>query len=131
MHIDITSAPPPDIFRERGKYLRFAIASLLLAGCGVLLAVYAVFSNVPYSKSLENVALGLFAGPGLVFVYFTEKLMAYRGLTQEQDRELTDLGQKSPEVAAYCNMIVKEGRPSIMAEFEACQAWVEKLSRKR
>ncbi|NTV14427.1 MAG: hypothetical protein HGA96_10930 [Desulfobulbaceae bacterium] len=130
MYIDISKAPPPDLLCVRVKHLRFAIFSLLLAVCGGLLAAYAAVSDTPDSKILENVTWGLIVGPGLLFVYFTEKFMPYRKLTQTQDRELVDLGQKHPEIATYCALVAQTGRKSIVAEFEACQAWVEKLDRK-
>jgi len=131
MYIDVTNAPPHDLFRNRGKYLRFAGLFLILAVCGILLGVYSVVSAVPYSQTLEDIALGLIVGPGLVFVYFAEKLMAYRRLSQEQGRELAILVQKHPEVAAYCAQVAKVNRRVVAAEFEACQALAEKLGDKR
>ena len=75
MNIDITSGPPADIFRDRRKYLWAAGALLALAGCGLLLAAYAIYSDAPSSERLEDAALALFVGPGLVFVYKRENIM--------------------------------------------------------
>lgn len=121
MEIDITREPPADIYRERPKYLRIAVALLALAGCGILLAAYAIFSDTPFSSKLEDAALALFAGPGLVFVYFAAKLQAYKGLSPEQEKELVELGRKHSEIATYCALVAKAGRKVIFAEYEACR----------
>lgn len=129
MHIDITATPPADIFRHRRRTLWLAGLFLGLAGGGGLLALYAIYSTAPYSRTLEDVALGLLVGPGLVFVYFGEKLQAYKKLTPAQEKELAALSQKHPEIAAYCSLLSRSGRAPILAEFEACQARAEELSR--
>lgn len=121
MKIDITCEPPADIYRERPKYLWIAGALLALAGCGILLAAYAIFSDTPFSSKLEDAALALFAGPGLIFVYFAAKLQAYKGLSPEQEKELVELGRKHPEIATYCTLVAKAGRKVVFAEFEACK----------
>lgn len=131
MYIDLSKTPPSDLFRHRRKYLRLASLFLLLAVSGILLALYTVVSVAPYSQTLEDIALGLIVGPGLIFVYFAEKFMDYRRLSQEQERELALLVLKHPEVAAYCAQVAKADRRVVVAEFEACQALAEKSGDKR
>ncbi len=123
MHIDINCAPPSDIFRNRGRYIRIAIALLTLSLGGVALAGYAMLSATPHSDNLETAALVLFVGPALVFVFFGEKLQGYKRLTPEQEQVLVELGKKHTEIAGYCAQVVSTGRRLIQAEFEACQAW--------
>jgi len=129
MKIDITREPPVDIYRGRGKHLWIAGALLALAGCGILLAAYAIFSDTPFSARLEDAALALFAGPGLVFVYFAAKLQAYKGLSPEQEKELAELGRQHPEIATYCALVAKAGRKVVFAEYEACKDRDEDPSR--
>ena len=130
MKIDITREPPADIFQKKGKYSLIAIACLILSGCGMLLAAYAIFSDTPHSEKLETAAFTLFVGPILVFSYFGEKLQAYKRLTPDQEKELADLGRKHPEIKAYCALVAEAGRQPILAEYEACQARAEDASRK-
>lgn len=129
MKIDISREPPVEIYRERPKYLWIAGALLALAGCGLLLGAYAIFSDTPFSSRLEDAALALFAGPGLVFVYFAAKLQAYKGLSPEQENELAELGRKHPEIATYCALVVKAGRKAVFAEYEACKELDDDASR--
>lgn len=129
MIIDITAAPPADIFQDRARYIWLSVASLTFAVCGVLLAVYALFFGPAPNETLETFSLVLFVGPGLFFVYFAEKLQAYKRLTPQQTKELADLGRAHPEIAAYCALVAKAGRPPILAEYEACEAWSVKFSR--
>lgn len=129
MKIDLTREPPADIYRERPKYLWIAGMLLALAGCGLLLGAYAIFSATPFSERLEDAALALFAGPGLVFVYFAGKLQAYKRLSPEQEKELAELGRKYPEIATYCALVAKAGRKVLFAEYEACKDRDEDPSR--
>lgn len=129
MKIDINSGPPADIFRDRRKYLWVAGGLLAMASCGLLLAAYAIYSDAPSSERLEDTALALFVGPGLVFVYFAAKLQAYKRLSPEQKKELADLGSKHPEIATYCALVAKAGREVIFAEYEACKDRDEDPSR--
>jgi hypothetical protein len=130
MKINIIREPPVDIFRNRGKYSLIAISFLTLSVCGMLLAAYAIFSDTQHSEKLETVAFALFVGPVLAFSYFGEKLQAYKRLTQEQVKELADLGRKHPKIKTYCALVAEAGRQPILAEYEACQAWGEDASRK-
>lgn len=130
MKIDITKEPPVDIFRHRGKFKLIACSCLLLSACGILLAAYAVFSDTPHSEKLESVAFSLFIGPALVFSYFGEKLQGYKRLTTEQEEELADFTRRYPEIKSYRELVARAGRPPILAEFEACQAWAEDIRRK-
>ena len=131
MKIDITREPPVDIFRDRGKYLRISAVLLSLVVCGLLLVVYGVVSDIPQSDTLETAALILIVIPGLVFVYFGQKLQAYKRLNPEQKKKLADLGRIHPEIATYCALVAKIGREPIFAEYEACKDRVEDLARKR
>jgi hypothetical protein len=130
MTIDITREPPVDIFRNRSKYSLLAIASLALSICGMLLAAYAIFSDMPHSKKLETVAFTLFVGPGLVFSYFGQKLQSYKKLTPEQEKELAIMVRRHSEVNAYCDLVLKAGRQMTHAEYEACQGWADEANRK-
>lgn len=121
MQIDITREPPPDIFRERPRYLKIAATLLALVGCGGLVMAYGVVSDTPPSETLETVALVLFVAPGLLFVYFAAKLQDYKRLNPDQKRELAALARKHPEIATYCGLVAKAGREIIHAEYEACQ----------
>ncbi len=110
MKIDITREPPADIFRNRGKYLWTFIALLTLGSCGVLLGVYAIFSDTQYYENLETASLAIFVGAALLISYIGEKLQAHKSLTPNQIKELADMVQKHPEIEAYCTLIMKEGR---------------------
>jgi hypothetical protein len=127
MKIDITREPPNDIYRDRGKYLRICIALLSLVLCGTLLMGYGIFSDNTWSETLNTTGLILFIGPALTFVYFSDKLIAYKKLGPDQKNELADLGRKHPEISTYCGLVAKEGRAPIFAEYEACKDWVEDL----
>jgi hypothetical protein len=129
MDIDITREPPVDIYRDRGKYLRIALALLALSGSGMLLAAYAIFSDTPFSERLETLALSLFVAPALVFVYYGGKLQAYKRLNENEKKELLALGRKHSEIAAYCDLVAKAGREVVFAEYEACKDRDEDPSR--
>lgn len=128
MQIDISREPPADIYQGRTRYLWIAGTLLALAVAGGLLAAYAIFSTTPYSERLENAALALIAGPGLLFAYFGEKLQAYKRLNPAQEKELAAMARLHPEIAAYCGQVAKAGRAPVLAEFEACQARAEQLA---
>jgi hypothetical protein len=127
MKIDITSEPPADIFRDRGKHLWICIALLSLVVCGTLLMGYGIFSDTSQAETLNTVGLTLFIGPALIFVYFSEKLKAYKRLGPDQKKELADLGRKHPEISTFCELVAKDGREPIFGEYEACKDWVEDL----
>lgn len=129
MKIDITREPPVDIYCHRGRYLKIAAALLFLSMCGVLLATYAILSDTQQSETMEMVALVLFVGPAVPFFYFGEKVQAYKRLNEAQAKELADLSQQYPEVKAYCALVAQAGRQPIVAEYEACLAWAEEVSR--
>ncbi|OKY73890.1 MAG: hypothetical protein BM485_16585 [Desulfobulbaceae bacterium DB1] len=131
MKIDITQAPPTDIFRDRPKHLWICIALLFLAACGMLLILYVIFADAPQSDTLETTALSLFVGPALIFVYFGEKLKAYKKPGPEQKKELAALGRKHAVISTYCALVAEEGRDPIFAEYEACKDWAEDLSHKQ
>jgi hypothetical protein len=125
MKIDISGKPPADIFRNRGKHTLLFIAFLILAGCGMLLAMYAILSDTRYYEILEWVSLVLFVGASLVIFYFGEKLQNYKRLTPDNEKELADLGRKHPEIKVYCALVEKAGRKPIKGEYEACKTWAE------
>ena len=131
MKIDINQAPPADIFRDRAKYIKIAFVLLALALGGLGLMVYGFVSAAPSSESLETMALVLFVGPAVLFVYFGGKLQAYKKLNPVQSKELADLAERHPEIATYCNRLQQSGRPPIHAEFEACQDRAEELSKEQ
>jgi hypothetical protein len=131
MKIDIHHEPSANIFQDRGKYIRISAVLLSLVVCGMLLMAYGILSETQFGETMETVALGLFVGPGLIFVYFGGKLSDYKKLTPEQKNELADLGRKHPEISTYFARVAKQGREPIMAEYEACKDWVENLSNKQ
>jgi len=94
----------------------------------VLLVVYAVLSGTQQSETMETIALALIVAPALPFFYFGEKVQAYKRLSEGQAKELADLGRRHPEIKAYCLLVAQAGRPPILAEFEACQTWVEEAT---
>jgi hypothetical protein len=125
MKIDILRAPPADIFRDRGKYIRIFSVLLALACCGLLIGVYAIVFDTSYYAKLEIAALSLFAGSALFLTYFGEKLQAYKKLTPPQLKELADLSRKHSEIKVYCDLVAQANRQPIRAEYEACQEWAE------
>ncbi len=129
MKINILHKPPVDIFKYRRNYTLIFIALLTLVCCGLLLGVYAIIADTIYFKQLETVALVLFVAPSMFVAYIGEKLQAYKKLTPPQRKELTDLGQKYPEIKVYCDLVAKANRQLIRAEYETCQAWAEEVSR--
>ena len=62
--------------------------------------------------------------------YFGEKLQAYKSLTPDQMKELTEMVQKHPEIEVYCTLVTKAGRQPIRVEYEACQNRAEDADRK-
>jgi len=127
MKININGQPPTDIFRDRGKYIWISLALMSLVVCGVLLMVYGFVSDTPPSDTLETVALTLLGAPAVIFVYFGGKLRAYIKLNQGQKTELADLVRKHAEISTYCELVAKQGREPILAEYEACKDWAEDL----
>ena len=107
MTIDITQAPPTDIFRDRGKHLWISIALLSLAACGMLLILYVIFADAPQSDTLETTALSLFVGPALIFVYFGEKLKAYKKLGPEQKK---GTGRSRPQTCRDLHLLRPGGQ---------------------
>jgi len=129
MKIDIASAPPTDIFRNRGKHIRLSIAFLALSVCGVLVGAYAVFSDTPHAERLEGIAFGLFIAGAVAFSFFCEKIQGLKRLTSEQVQELAELCFKHPEIKEYCDLVLKDGRQPVLDEFEACQELAKDLIR--
>ncbi len=125
MEIDITKAPPADIFRYRVRHIRISAVLLFLAACGLLLIVYGITVAPAQSTFLETVALSLLVGPALLFVYYGGKLNAYKGLSAEQKKELIFLGLRHLPIAAYCRQVAGLGRELTFAEYEACKEWAE------
>ncbi len=121
MKIDLTREPPADIFRNRGKYILISLLLLALALCGLLLMAYGILSDTPNSEILETVALSLFVGPALIFVYIGGKLQDYKKLNPEQEKELAELRRRHPEIALYCELVAQADRRPIHAEYEACK----------
>lgn len=130
MKIDIHHEPSANIFKERGRYIWLSAALLSLVVCGMLLMAYGILSEAQFNETMETVALSLFVGPGLIFVYFGGKLSDYKKLTPDQKEELADLGRKHPEISTYFALVAKQGREPIMAEYEAGKDWVENLNSK-
>ncbi len=131
MKIDISQAPPSDIFKDRVKYLWVAAFILSLALVGVLLIIYGIFSAAPASPILEKVALGLLFGPAVLFTYFGPKLRVYKRLLPKEKEELIVLSLKHPEISTYLKQVSALDRQPILAEYEACKEWAENEEYKR
>lgn len=125
MKIDILCPPPPDIFKDRRRYILIFSILLGLACCGLLLGLYAVVAETSYYAGLETAALALFAGSAVFLTYFGEKLQAYKKLTPPQIKELADLAEQHAEIRTYCGLVAKDGRRAIRGEYEALQEWAE------
>ena len=123
MKIDILHEPPVDIFKNKRMYTIIFIIALVLACCGLLLGLYAIFAETVYYDQLETVSLGLFVLPAVLVSFFGEKLQALKKLTDVEGAELTDMVQKHAEIKLYCDLVAKADRRVTFAEFEACQAW--------
>lgn len=130
MKIDITQEPPADIFRERGKYLWICIVILTLAFCGFLLIGYGFLSDIQDNKILERTSLTILVGSALLFFYFGEKLKAYKKLGPEEKDKLAAMARAHPEIGTYCDLVAREDREPIYAEYEACQEWAEYMEHK-
>lgn len=131
MKIDVTKAPPAAIFQYRGVFKIIVIICLMISCGGMLLAAYAIFSDLAHSERLETVAFALFVGPVLIFSYFGEKLQAFKKLTKEQETELADFIRNYPVIRTYCELVAKDGRNLTLGEYEAAEAWVEDVKRQR
>lgn len=118
MDIDVTQDPPVDVFQAKKKYLRIIPYLLGLVVCGILLAVFLVVFGSVYGDILENVALALFVGPGLVFFYFAEKLHDFKALSPQEEREVEEFCQQDPDIAAYCLKVSMMDRRLIKAEYD-------------
>lgn len=125
MYIDITQDPPVDVFRTKSKYLRIIPYLLAMVLCGVLLAVFQVFFGSNYGDLLENIALVLFVGPGLVFFYFAEKLHDYKELSAKEVKEIEEFCKQDQDIAAYCAKVSMMGRKLIKAEYDGCKSRIE------
>ncbi|MBU0663813.1 MAG: hypothetical protein KJ990_04625 [Proteobacteria bacterium] len=129
MTINIPQGPPADIFKNRRKYIVVFVALLSLACCGLLIGVYAIFVNTNYYNQLETLALVFIVAPSPFAVYVGEMLQEYKKLTPPQYEELAAFGQQYPEVKRYCDLVTMANRQPVRAEYEACQDWVEEVSR--
>ena len=129
MKIDILKDPPVDIFKNRRNFTIVFISLVSVACSGLLFGAYAIIAETNYFKQLETAALVFFVAPATFIAYFGEKLQAYKKLTPPERQDLADLGQKFPEIKAYCDLVAKSNRQPIRAEYEACQAWAEEVGR--
>jgi len=127
MYINIIHDPPTDVLEIKKKYLRIIPYLLALVLCGILLALAQIFFGLAQGDLVENIALVLFVGPGLVFFYFAEKLHDHKQLTAKQEKEIEDFRQKDPLIAVYCAKVALLGRRLIKAEYDACKARIEDL----
>lgn len=127
MYINITQDPPADVLEIKRKYLRLIPYLLALVLCGILLALAQIFLGLAQGELVENIALVLFVGPGLTFFYFAEKLHDHKQLSPKQEKEIEELRQKDPLIAAYCAKVALLGRRLIKAEYDACKARLEEL----
>lgn len=129
MKIDILSEPPPDIFKDRGRYKTLFTVFLGLAGCGLLLGIYAVVMDTRYYGFFEKAAVTLFIASAVPLFYTGEKLQAYKKLNPQQQEELAELCKKYFEIQGYCDLVARSNRRIIFAEYEACREWAEDRKR--
>jgi len=129
MDIDIRCDPPSDVLQGRKKYVRIVVCLLALVASAVLIAVYGVLSDTAHGDKLEKVALVLFIVPGFVFVYYAEKLQAYKRLTPQQEKEMAGLCNNYPDIATYCDRVSKMGRKPVLGEYEACKEHADVVAR--
>ena len=129
MKIDILQGPPTDIFKNRRPLVIIFVILLGLAGCGLLMGVYAIVADTNYYDQLETWALVFFVAPSPFAAYTGEKLQGYKKLTQPQQKDLFAWILKYPEVKSYCDQVARADREPVRAEYEACQAWVEEMNR--
>jgi hypothetical protein len=125
MKIDISQPPPRKIFKHRGKYLWISLFILSLALCGVFLIFYGLYSDVPYSQTLETVALNLLVFPAVLFTFFGPKLRAYKRLDPREKEQLIVLSLKHPEIKHYLKQVSEQSREPVHGEYEACRDWAE------
>lgn len=127
MYINITQDPPTDVLLTKKKYQRLIPILLALIFCAILLALFLVFFGSPHEELLENIALGLFVAPGLVFFYFAEKLHDYKILSPKQEKKVEEFSRKDQDIAAYCGKVSMLGRKLIKAEYDAFKSRIEDL----
>ena len=127
MRIDIEQKPPTNIPRLRWNYTRGSLFFLFLVICAIIIGVIGIFFATGYDDILHNTAFILFVVSGFAFVYFTEKLLGFRKLTPNQEKELVNLAQQHETVSEYWRQVAEQGRYIVMDEFEAIKAYVQKL----
>ena len=127
MYIDISGPPPATLAKQKKRLLRIVLSLSGLICGGLLLGAIRVFFDTGHDAFLENAALILFVGAGFAFVYFTEKLQAFKQLTEEQRGKVRGFCQQHREIAAYCDQVTTAGRNLILAEYEAITAHVDRL----
>ena len=125
MDINITQDPPADVFQTKSKYRRIIPYLLALIACAILLAGYQIVFGSAHGDLLEDIALGLFVGPALVFFYYVEKLHDYKTLSPQQEMEIKDFCRQDQDVAAYCAKVAMMDRKIVKAEYDACKSQVE------
>lgn len=127
MRIDIEQKPPTNIPRLRWNYTRGSLFFLFLVICAIIIGFIGIFFVTGYDDILHNTAFTLFVVSGFAFVYFTEKLLGFRKLTSNQEKELVNLAQQHEMVSEYWRQVAEQGRYIVMDEFEAIKAYVQKL----
>jgi hypothetical protein len=127
VHIDIEQKPPTNIPRLRWNYTRGSLFFLFLVICAIIIGVIGIFFATGYDDILHNTAFILFVVSGFAFVYFTEKLLGFRKLTPNQEKELVNLAQQHETVSEYWRQVAEQGRYIVMDEFEAIKAYVQKV----
>ena len=127
MRIDIEQKPPTNIPRLRWNYTRGSLFFLFLVICAIIIGVIGIFFATGYDDILHNTAFILFVVSGFAFVYFTEKLLGFRKLTPNQEKDLVNLAQQYETVSEYWRQVAEQGRYIVMDEFEAIKAYVQKL----
>jgi hypothetical protein len=127
VRIDIEQKPPTNIPRLRWNYTRGSLFFLFLVICAIIIGVIGIFFATGYDDILHNTAFILFVVSGFAFVYFTEKLLGFRKLTPNQEKELVNLAQQHETVSEYWRQVAEQGRYIVMDEFEAIKAYVQKV----
>ncbi len=125
MYIDILQPPPADIPQRRHRLLRWSGLFLFCIFCALLVGGWRILFDSGRDALLENIALGLFVTAAFAFVYTTEKLLDFRGLSSEQQKKIDCLSGQHPEIERYCRRLATQGRALTVAEHEALAAWAE------
>lgn len=129
MTIDIRKSPPIDIPQRRWKFTRLSLFSLGLVACAVLFGAYWIIYGSGAGSVVENTVFGFFVLSGIMFVYFTEKLMGFRQPTPKQRDEVVEYARDYALVGEYCRQVSAQHRELVVLEYDAIVDYVTKAGK--